>query len=263
MYSCSAENRWHQAYDCELGQEILFQIIPHMLPADNPQQSETSSHLGVNAALNCRRDLTGGSDESKETEDGYKALYQPGEPRHREQTVQAIRRQLWLACMGNGEGVKGAATASGVKDKIAQSWIEKLLAKARVCHEEKLKNTSTRDPRLNSRMTKEGRKELIEAISLDIANDLWKWLLEQPADPSANESDGSLQNMDDIRAGVHFNVLLAVRGKSRCTSVFRSLTIARYRSASGHTGRDLTHIPSRERQVRLALDKQVLEQTSG
>ncbi|KAI0734928.1 hypothetical protein C8Q72DRAFT_752879, partial [Fomitopsis betulina] len=33
-------DRWHVVYDCKLKQEIIFRIIPHVFPADNPQQSE-------------------------------------------------------------------------------------------------------------------------------------------------------------------------------------------------------------------------------
>lgn len=56
-------------------QEILFRVIPHILPADNPQQSETCSHMGGGSNLYCRFDLVGGSEEQKETNDGYDALF--------------------------------------------------------------------------------------------------------------------------------------------------------------------------------------------
>jgi hypothetical protein len=72
----SQSNVWHEAYDCWTEQEILFQLIPHVLPADNPQQSEHASHIGGNGQMNCRRDKTGGSSEQKETDDGYCALFE-------------------------------------------------------------------------------------------------------------------------------------------------------------------------------------------
>jgi hypothetical protein len=71
----SVPGAWHEAYDCELEQEILFEIIPHVLPADNPQQSETSSHIGMGGNLKCRRDFSGGTKEFLETDVGYSALY--------------------------------------------------------------------------------------------------------------------------------------------------------------------------------------------
>ncbi|KAJ7828992.1 hypothetical protein B0H13DRAFT_1916735 [Mycena leptocephala] len=69
---------WHEAYDCESEQEILFEIIPHVLPADNPQQSETSSHIGMAGSFGCRRDLRGDTKEYRETDEGYHALYMGG-----------------------------------------------------------------------------------------------------------------------------------------------------------------------------------------
>jgi hypothetical protein len=71
----SVPGTWHEAYDCELEQEILFEIIPHLLPADNPQQSETASHIGMGGNLGCRRDLNGGTKEQRESDEGYRAFY--------------------------------------------------------------------------------------------------------------------------------------------------------------------------------------------
>ncbi|KAJ7607052.1 hypothetical protein FB45DRAFT_1040587 [Roridomyces roridus] len=129
---------WHHAYDCELEQEILFDIIPHVLPADNPQQSETSSHIGMGGNLGCRRDYTGGTKEICETDEGYDAFYKPGIPRKPEQTIQAIRWQIWLACTGNDTDVKASSAATGVKDKISQHWVSVLLEKAKTLQHERL-----------------------------------------------------------------------------------------------------------------------------
>lgn len=63
------------AYDCKLEREILFQIIPHILPGDNPQQSETSSHIGVQANFNSRRDKVGGTEREKEDPKIYLKLH--------------------------------------------------------------------------------------------------------------------------------------------------------------------------------------------
>jgi hypothetical protein len=75
LFLSSVPGAWHDAYDCELEQEILFEIIQHVLPADNPQQSETSSHIGMAGSLGCRRDDAGGSKEYCETDEGYHAMY--------------------------------------------------------------------------------------------------------------------------------------------------------------------------------------------
>jgi hypothetical protein len=67
---------WHPAYDCSLNEEIIYRILTHILPADNPQQSETCSHMGVNSNLNSRVDYTGGTMQEKESDAGYHALFE-------------------------------------------------------------------------------------------------------------------------------------------------------------------------------------------
>lgn len=66
---------WHEAYDCELAEDILFRLIPRMKPADNPQQSELCSHIGMKGSRFCRRCKAGGNRQHTTTEDGYHALF--------------------------------------------------------------------------------------------------------------------------------------------------------------------------------------------
>lgn len=70
------DGQWHSAYDCELGEEIIFRIIPRILPADNPQASETSSHIGLKGNRFCRRCVVGGPHTERESDEGYDALFQ-------------------------------------------------------------------------------------------------------------------------------------------------------------------------------------------
>lgn len=90
--------------------------------------------------------------------------------------------------------------------------MEKLLALAKIRREERLKNPETRDPRLNQRMTREARKELIDAITLEVAQDLWQWLLRQPEETDGELGPGEPEH-DDVRPGVHYNILLSTRGE--------------------------------------------------
>lgn len=71
----SDANVWHETYDCKLDTEVLFQIVPHLLPADNPQQAEDCSHIGVKGNFNSRRDTIGGTDTQKETFEVYHSLF--------------------------------------------------------------------------------------------------------------------------------------------------------------------------------------------
>lgn len=66
---------WHTAYDCDIGEEVLFRILPHNFPADNPQQSETCSHIGLKGNFWCRRCYVGGTEVERASAEGYKKYY--------------------------------------------------------------------------------------------------------------------------------------------------------------------------------------------
>jgi hypothetical protein len=67
----SGRDKYLEAYDCKLKQKILFRIFPHCLPADNPQQAESSSGVGPGGNRNCIRGKVGGGKEERESDDGY------------------------------------------------------------------------------------------------------------------------------------------------------------------------------------------------
>lgn len=66
---------WHEAYDCLLQREILFRLINQVDPADNPQQSELCSHIGLHGNKFCRRCHVGGNAKEVESEAGYESLF--------------------------------------------------------------------------------------------------------------------------------------------------------------------------------------------
>ncbi|KAJ7659002.1 hypothetical protein B0H17DRAFT_1163196 [Mycena rosella] len=186
---------WHDAYDCELEQGILFEIIPHVLPADNPQQSETSSHIGMAGSLGCRRDLTGGAKVHCETNEGYHSLYQPGIPREPETTIQIIRWQFWMACLGNKSDVDEAYTLTGA------------------AHQEHLSNRDTRDPQLNNSSCKGPERVALKTqIKHRIQQDLWDWVVQQPNEFIPLPENDPLKLGLDLKPGVHYNVLLDTQG---------------------------------------------------
>ncbi|KAJ7868986.1 hypothetical protein B0H14DRAFT_2346333 [Mycena olivaceomarginata] len=66
---------WTTTYDCKLQQEILFRVGIHLLPADNPQQAETTSTAGSSGNLWRREDDSGGSATHRESDEGYHSLF--------------------------------------------------------------------------------------------------------------------------------------------------------------------------------------------
>ncbi|KAJ7868048.1 hypothetical protein B0H14DRAFT_3861606 [Mycena olivaceomarginata] len=201
---------WHDAYDCELEEAILFEIIPHVLPADNPQQSETASHIGMAGNLGCRKDLNGGPKAYQETDEGYEAFYNPGEPRDKEVTVQTIRWQVWKACGGNKTVLDASYSQTGIKDKISQYWIQRTLEMGKGFRAIQITDPQTRDPRLNT-LKGEDRKIVKDEISRQIQLDLWNWVIQQPPESYALLSADDPARLD-LRPGIHFNILLCPRG---------------------------------------------------
>ncbi|KAJ7318546.1 hypothetical protein DFH08DRAFT_917520 [Mycena albidolilacea] len=158
------DDSWSLTYDCKLQQEILFRIGIHLLPADNPQQAETTSTAGSSATFWCREDDSGGSASHRETDEGYHALY-------------LIR----AACLGVAAAVEQLQTDSGVKDKISVHWIGLLIDKAREIQKQRIFNHETRDPRLgDAKIVGDARKAIKQGLIETIREELYTWVIMQP-----------------------------------------------------------------------------------
>ncbi|KAJ7933546.1 hypothetical protein B0H13DRAFT_1856050 [Mycena leptocephala] len=208
-------DKFHEAYDCELEQEILFLIFSHVLPADNPQQAESASNAGVKSNLWCRYDLAGGTAAHRETDEGYRALFEarlyfcfPGVPRTPAQTIRTIMRQIWVACSGVQDTVDELQTSTGVKDETALFWIDQLIFKAREMQKERL----SKDPRLKDKNLKgDARKAFKTRIKDLIQWELYNWVILQPEARSSKLPKDSPERRK-LRQGGHYNMLLSVRG---------------------------------------------------
>ncbi|TFY77625.1 hypothetical protein EWM64_g6387 [Hericium alpestre] len=170
------EDHWEPAYDCHLNQEILFQIFPHVYPADNPQQAESMSVVGQKGKFNCRYDTMGGMEAERESDEGYHAHFIPGVPREPEQTRLTISEQYKLACLGVKSTVENLQSNTGVKDKIAEHWISQLLAKSVTMQQERIYASDTykrlKGPAkvaMKAEVSAEIQEKLMETLLLDIA----------------------------------------------------------------------------------------------
>lgn len=125
-----------------------IRLVAVQLPADNPQQSAEASHVGPGANQMCRVCDVGGTEREVETDSGYERLfsvrrnaavfpliaahsYQEGVERTRDKTREHVEAQLRAAMTGVESAVTTLQTATGVKDRIAQHWIEQLIERAR------------------------------------------------------------------------------------------------------------------------------------
>ncbi|KAH9911660.1 uncharacterized protein B0H18DRAFT_892153 [Fomitopsis serialis] len=207
-------DRWHTAYDCKLQQEVLFRIIPHVFPADNPQQSEHCSHIGGNGNKPCRACKIGGTAKERETDEKYETFFAAGPHRTTEWTISQIESQLWIAGLGVQDTVDLMQTNTGVKDKTAQYWISILIKKARALQHERIAAIATRDPRLNDRTCNrdaEAKQAVKNTISHEIQQELHDWLVRQPSQ-SYDALPATSPLRDTLRPGDHYNVLLGLPG---------------------------------------------------
>ncbi|KAL0064675.1 hypothetical protein AAF712_008373 [Marasmius tenuissimus] len=130
------------------------------LPADNPQQSEEASHIGHMALLKCRNCKPGECGIFRATAEGYEDFYKTGTPRNVHEIRSCVLEQIKLASFGVKDPVESLQTKTGVKDKIAQHWIDILLAEARKRQQATPSHCRT-----------------------EISNDLLAWLNSQTAQP--------------------------------------------------------------------------------
>ncbi|TFY51089.1 hypothetical protein EVJ58_g10745, partial [Rhodofomes roseus] len=172
---------WHLAYDCELGEEIMIRIEPLVFPADNPQQSELCSHIGLKGNSWCRKCMLGGTDAERETDEMYHQHFSPSRLRTAVETRAAVIAQLKLAALGVAKDVEDLQTKTGVKDKLAEHWIQILLQRAKQEQQLRLHNRATRDPRLNRRNVPD-RAAIVRSIKDAIQEEILDWVIREPQD---------------------------------------------------------------------------------
>ncbi|KAI0701550.1 hypothetical protein C8T65DRAFT_579563 [Cerioporus squamosus] len=117
-----------RCYNAATHRFCRFRLLVPFLPADNPQQSEECSHAGKNCK--CRRCKKGGTADARESDEGYDRLYHAN-LRTVDETRQIVEEQIRLASYGVEAPIGKLQTETGIKDKVASHWIERLLANAR------------------------------------------------------------------------------------------------------------------------------------
>ncbi|EIN07387.1 hypothetical protein PUNSTDRAFT_71288, partial [Punctularia strigosozonata HHB-11173 SS5] len=116
-------------HDARTQAPAKIRIFVNSDPADNPMQSEMSSHIGGGGNCKCRKCKAGGTKKSKEAPEVYHSLFEAGEPRTAPDTFQEVCAQLDMACEGVMQPIKERQTETGVKDAYAQYWIEQLISR--------------------------------------------------------------------------------------------------------------------------------------
>ncbi|KAF7352112.1 hypothetical protein MVEN_01174200 [Mycena venus] len=105
-----------------------YRIIVNTDPSDNPMQAEICSCMGAAANHPCRKCKVGGSQVDKATNEGYHAMFLSVEPRSKSGIFDVVQQQIKLACEGNETALKKSYTATGIKDKYTEHWINDILS---------------------------------------------------------------------------------------------------------------------------------------
>ncbi|KAI0822207.1 hypothetical protein BC628DRAFT_1391550 [Trametes gibbosa] len=204
----TGDNTWHTTYDCSIQEEVMLRVLPEVLPADNPQQSTLCSHVGLHGNHPCRHCGFGGPELERKSDEGYESHFSPGVPRTTADTLAAVHAQIRAAGLGVAKTVADMQTMSGVKDTLAEYWIQQLIVLAREKQQVRIRNTTTRDLRLNARRVL-NRAAIVREIEMEIQDELMRWLVTQPdVDFQALTPNSPLRL--ELRPGVHFNSLLCV-----------------------------------------------------
>ena len=105
----------------------------------------------------------------------------PGETRRTvTETVQIIKEQIYLACEGVACRVSECQTETGVKDQIAQYWIDRALEQSSKLTQEQIHDPVIQDPRLKGKLKPDERKQTKEMIQSKISAEVYRWVIEQP-----------------------------------------------------------------------------------
>jgi hypothetical protein len=120
-----------QTWDVSTNHPCGVRSMTPDLPADNPQQSDESSHIGHQGKCKCRECHVGGETGFDATENTYPCFYAPGRPRNVQEIKENVLKQIQLASLGRKTEVANEQTRTGTKDKIAQYWIEILIKMAK------------------------------------------------------------------------------------------------------------------------------------
>ncbi|KAF7777799.1 hypothetical protein Agabi119p4_3871 [Agaricus bisporus var. burnettii] len=201
--------QWHEAFDCQLGQEIIFQVHPHLFSGDNPMQAELCSNMGSMSRHWCRSDLSGGTKQERETNEGYHGLYQAGTLRQPEETITVIKNQLQTATNGVQAALDRLQRETGIKDSVASYWCSRLIKFVTTRQYDCIDSEATRDPRLKQKNSQKDQKRIKDAIKKDIRDEAMQWLFRQPPERYANLPESEKLT---LRAGDHYNTLLDLPG---------------------------------------------------
>ncbi|KAG8703439.1 hypothetical protein FRC08_002841 [Ceratobasidium sp. 394] len=157
------------AYDCVTRKEVLVRPFALFWAGDNPMQAEHCSSSGLNSSYPCRTCEVGGTDDYKQSLDGYRTLFTSGNRRDPCKTQNLVDERLDMAIQPKTiQKVKNHMRDTGVKDPMAQPIIDRLLNLGKL-----LRNPPTGTPRRSPQQIEDIlQQELAKARSACCINPL-------------------------------------------------------------------------------------------
>ncbi|KAG8725158.1 hypothetical protein FRC09_007147 [Ceratobasidium sp. 395] len=117
-------------WDAATEREVLLRMYALCISADNQMHVEHCSSTGMQSNLFCRMCMSGGPQAFRATLDGFSGLFKPGKPRELQDTINHLEAQWTMVLDGHATSHLDATQRdSGIKDPIAQPWLDSLLAR--------------------------------------------------------------------------------------------------------------------------------------
>lgn len=135
--------KWYTGYDCVLKQEVLFRIIPHVLPADNPQQAEHCSHMTGKGSRPCRRCEVGGSAAECEEDETYEQFFSVS-PHCRMRSMTAMLMETCREEQSVRSRVRSARFANNFWQRVSEFRMELTNCKQKQVSRTRSRNTGSR-----------------------------------------------------------------------------------------------------------------------
>ena len=148
------------------------------------------------------------------------------------ETVQIIKQQIYLACEGVACRVSELQTETGVKDRMAQYWIDRALERSSELMRKRIHESATQDPRLRGKLKPDEQKQIKEMILSEISSEVYRWVIEQPPERynklpqdsrtsphppdflCFNDAPFGTALRNELRPGDHYNILFGFPGTS-------------------------------------------------
>ncbi|KAI0819952.1 hypothetical protein BC628DRAFT_1331621, partial [Trametes gibbosa] len=93
------------------------------LGGDNPMQAEECSHAGLNCNFFCRTCHVGGTKAEKQSLTGFTKIFEPGELRTPEATLEEIKKQA-AGVFSTGDKLKEGVSKTGVRDTTTTAILQ-------------------------------------------------------------------------------------------------------------------------------------------